>query len=85
MTPCEASGAPVAVLGGTFNPIHNGHLRSALELVEHLGLAHLHLMPCATPPHRAAPQCPAAQRADMVELAIGCHSVTLAEGQGGQR
>ncbi len=71
MTPCEASGAPVAVLGGTFNPIHNGHLRSALELVEHLGLAHLHLMPCATPPHRATPQCPAAQRADMVELAIG--------------
>ncbi|MDP4788555.1 MAG: nicotinate-nucleotide adenylyltransferase [Haliea sp.] len=70
MTPPEASAAPVAVLGGTFNPIHNGHLRSALELVERLSLGCLHLMPCATPPHRDAPQCSALRRADMVELAI---------------
>lgn len=62
--------APVGVFGGTFNPVHYGHLRSALELVEHLGLDHLRLMPCAVPPHREAPSCSAAHRAAMVELAV---------------
>lgn len=62
--------APVGVLGGTFNPVHYGHLRSALELVECLQLDHLRLMPCAIPPHRAAPDCPAHDRAAMVELAV---------------
>jgi nicotinate-nucleotide adenylyltransferase len=61
---------PVGVFGGTFNPVHYGHLRSALELVEHLGLDHLRLMPCAVPPHREAPSCSAADRAAMVELAV---------------
>ncbi len=60
----------LAVLGGTFNPVHYGHLRSALELVEHLGLAQLSLMPCAQPPHRDAPAVSAEHRAKMVELAI---------------
>lgn len=70
MTAIAANASPVAVLGGTFNPIHNGHLRSALELVELLGLERLHLMPCANPPHRQAPGCAAGSRADMVELAV---------------
>lgn len=70
MSASAANASPVAVLGGTFNPIHNGHLRSALELVELLGLERLHLMPCANPPHRQAPGCPAESRADMVELAV---------------
>lgn len=70
MTATAANASPVAILGGTFNPIHNGHLRSALELVELLGLERLHLMPCANPPHRDAPACPAERRADMVELAV---------------
>jgi len=61
---------PVGVFGGTFNPVHYGHLRSALELVERLGLEHLRLMPCAAPPHREAPDCSAAHRAAMVELAV---------------
>ena len=61
---------PVGVFGGTFNPVHYGHLRSALELVEHLGLDHLRLMPCAVPPHREAPSCSAVDRAAMVELAV---------------
>lgn len=63
-------GAPVGVFGGTFNPVHYGHLRSALELVERLGLAQLRLMPCAVPPHREAPACSAADRNAMVELAV---------------
>lgn len=61
---------PVAVLGGTFNPVHYGHLRSSLELVERLELAELRLMPCAVPPHREAPACSAEHRARMVELAV---------------
>ncbi len=60
----------VGVFGGTFNPVHYGHLRSALELVERLQLEQLRLMPSAQPPHRDAPQCSAAHRAAMVELAV---------------
>ena len=62
--------SPVGVFGGTFDPVHYGHLRSALELVEHLSLDHLRLMPCAQPPHGKAPACSAAHRAAMVELAV---------------
>jgi len=62
--------SPVAVFGGTFNPVHYGHLRSALELVERLQLQQLRLMPCAVPPHREAPACSAAHRVAMVELAV---------------
>ena len=66
-TPADA---PVGVFGGTFNPVHYGHLRSSLELVEKLGLAELRLMPCALPPHREAPACSAEHRSAMVELAV---------------
>ena len=61
---------PVGVFGGTFDPIHYGHLRSALELCDCLGLEQLRLMPCAVPPHREAASCTAEQRAVMVELAV---------------
>lgn len=68
----DASGSliPVGVFGGTFNPVHYGHLRSALELVGHLDLESLRLMPCAQPPHREAPHCSPHHRAAMVELAV---------------
>lgn len=62
--------APVGVFGGTFDPVHYGHLRSALELVEYLNLDHLRMMPCAVPAHRSAPSCSARERAAMVELAV---------------
>jgi nicotinate-nucleotide adenylyltransferase len=60
----------VAVFGGTFNPVHYGHLRSALELVERLQLTQLRMLPCAVPPHRELPACSAEHRAAMVELAV---------------
>lgn len=60
----------VGVFGGTFNPVHYGHLRSALELVECLGLEQLRLMPSAQPPHREVPACSAEHRAAMVALAV---------------
>jgi nicotinate-nucleotide adenylyltransferase len=71
LSTARAVHAPLeGVFGGTFNPVHYGHLRSALELAERLQLARLRLMPCAQPPHRDAPQCSAAHRAAMVELAV---------------
>ena len=59
----------VGLLGGTFDPIHIGHLRSALEVAEQLTLDELRLIPSARPPHRQAPQVSAADRLAMVALA----------------
>ena len=70
MSHAAAAALPVGVFGGTFNPVHYGHLRSALELVERLGLEQLRLMPCAVPPHRELPTCSAEHRCAMVELAV---------------
>jgi nicotinate-nucleotide adenylyltransferase len=69
----------VGVFGGTFNPVHYGHLRSALELVERLGLDQLRLMPCSEPPHRTVPCCPAEHRAAMVELAVAGEPALLCD------
>lgn len=60
----------VAVFGGTFNPIHFGHLRSARELVDTLPIGQLRFVPARQPPHREAPAVSAEDRAAMVELAI---------------
>jgi nicotinate-nucleotide adenylyltransferase len=62
--------APVAIFGGTFDPVHNGHLRSALELAERLQLAEVRMMPCAVPPHRESPERSAQNRAAMLALAV---------------
>lgn len=74
MSAADHTLTPIGVFGGTFNPVHYGHLRSALELVERLDLARLHLMPCAVPPHRDVPLCSAEDRAAMVELAVAGES-----------
>lgn len=62
--------APVGVLGGTFDPIHFGHLRLAQELADALGLARVRFIPSGTPPHRASPQVSSAHRLKMVRIAI---------------
>jgi nicotinate-nucleotide adenylyltransferase len=59
-----------AVFGGTFDPIHFGHLRSAMELLDALKLGQLRFMPAADPPHRDAPSVCGEHRAAMLELAI---------------
>ena len=58
------------MLGGTFDPVHIGHLRSALEVAENYALDKLLLIPSARPPHRGAPQVSAQHRLTMVELAV---------------
>ncbi|WP_425356116.1 nicotinate-nucleotide adenylyltransferase [Pseudomonas alkylphenolica] len=60
----------IGVLGGTFDPVHIGHLRSALEVVEVLALDELRLMPNARPPHRDTPQVSAQARLEMVRCAV---------------
>ncbi len=60
----------VAVFGGTYNPVHNGHLRSALELCAELELRELRLMPCYQPVHRDKPECSVSQRLRMLDLAV---------------
>ncbi|WP_273150606.1 nicotinate-nucleotide adenylyltransferase [Methylophaga thiooxydans] len=63
----------IGILGGTFDPVHFGHLRTGLDVVEQLGLAQLRLMPCAIPPHRIEPVASASERRLMLELAIKNH------------
>ena len=59
----------VAIFGGTFDPIHQGHLQSALALKQQLTLDELRLLPCHIPPHRHSPGCTSEQRLAMVRLA----------------
>ncbi|MGH1461626.1 MAG: nicotinate-nucleotide adenylyltransferase [Neptuniibacter sp.] len=57
-------------MGGTFDPIHNGHLRTALELQQWLGVDQVCLIPAKTPVHRASPGCNSEQRLEMLKLAV---------------
>lgn len=60
----------IGILGGTFDPVHFGHLRPALEVTEALGLEQLRFIPCRIPPHRRMPVARSDDRAAMVALAI---------------
>lgn len=60
----------IGLLGGTFDPVHIGHLRSAIEVLEACGLDEVRLIPGSVPPHRATPTVGAQQRLDMVRLAV---------------
>ena len=60
----------IGVLGGTFDPVHIGHLRGALEVAEMMALDELRLTPNARPPHRDTPQVSALDRLAMVECAV---------------
>jgi nicotinate-nucleotide adenylyltransferase len=76
MTEAPAPPAPVVpgsvgLLGGTFDPIHHGHLAIAEEARESLGLERVLFVPSATPPHKLErPVTDAADRVAMVRLAV---------------
>ena len=69
----------VGLLGGTFDPIHFGHLRSAVEVREYLALDELRLVPNARPPHRDRPGASAQQRLEMVCLATAADASLLVD------
>jgi len=61
----------IGMLGGTFDPVHLGHLRSAVEIREALELDRLHMIPAPQPPLRDTPQVSPEQRFELLRLGIG--------------
>lgn len=60
----------VGIFGGTFDPVHNAHLRVAMDVLEMAPLEAVRLIPAHVPPHRATPTVDAAQRLTMLRLAV---------------
>jgi nicotinate-nucleotide adenylyltransferase len=68
----DAPAAPrIAMLGGTFDPVHLGHLRSAVELREALALDRVHMIPASVPPLRGEPRVSPETRLTLLRLGIG--------------
>jgi nicotinate-nucleotide adenylyltransferase len=60
----------ICLFGGTFDPVHFGHLRPALDVQQALGIDCVHLLPCRIPPHREMPHLGGQQRLALLQLAI---------------
>lgn len=74
--------SPIGLLGGTFDPIHFGHLRLAIEAREALGLDSVTIIPAGDPPHRDQPDSMSSDRLELVRLAIaGNSALTLDESE----
>lgn len=76
----------LGILGGTFDPIHYGHLRTAEEVGEGMGLDKVYLIPSASPPHKTgAPVSPFHHRLSMTSLGIGNSTLLEAQDLEGRR
>lgn len=62
--------SPIGIFGGTFDPIHYGHLRSAFEMMQVLRLSEVRFFPSGDPPHRGSTYATAQLRLEMVRAAI---------------
>jgi len=60
----------IGIYGGTFDPIHLGHLRTVLDVAEQCRLEQVRFIPSHTPPHRERPYCSEAQRVSLIKAAI---------------
>lgn len=69
----------VGILGGTFDPVHYGHLRAAVEVREKLGLSAIRMLPSARPPHRGEPAASAAHRMEMLRRALAGQDFLVAD------
>lgn len=71
----------LGLFGGTFDPVHNGHLRMALMLAQQLSFDRMSLLPCHQPSHRGEPGCSSEERMRMVELAVAECPVLSVDGR----
>lgn len=62
--------SPIGILGGTFDPIHFGHLRMAEELAEALDIDQVRFIPAGSPPHRGQPRAESRHRLEMARMAV---------------
>ncbi len=69
-SPLTGQFAPIGILGGTFDPLHFGHLRLAQELAQQLALGEVRIIPAGAPPHRAPPCASARHRLEMARLGL---------------
>jgi len=69
----------IGIFGGTFDPVHYGHLRAAIEAMERLSLASLSLLLAGTPPHRSMTFASPEHRLAMLKLALAGHADLLAD------
>ena len=60
---------PIGVFGGTFDPVHYGHLRTAFEMLRSLRLSEVRFLPAGIPPHREMPDASGAARLELVRAA----------------
>ncbi|MGD8582683.1 MAG: nicotinate-nucleotide adenylyltransferase [Gammaproteobacteria bacterium] len=60
----------IGILGGTFDPVHYGHLRPALEVMQATGLDHVRFLPNSIPPHRETPWLDVDRRLKLLKTAI---------------
>lgn len=60
----------ICLFGGTFDPVHYGHLKPLAELRQKLAVDAVHIIPASIPPHRPAPHADTFQRLEMLELAL---------------